>query len=188
MTLAGHRITELREARGWNQAELGRKVGTSGQQIGRLEDGTRRLTLEWVERIAEALGVTPQEVLSSAPSQEEEDDVAPPPQSLYGTVMAALTKRGLKLFKVASDAVSEAGVGIGDVITVDESETAVAAVKTGDLVVCSINGSGGDERRSILRQFVAPRLLVTNRKGYNVALTMDDPTCHPAIVGVVVRD
>ena len=59
-------IKRAREARGWSQAVLAKKVvpPTVYQQIDKLETGERRLTLDWVERVAEALGIAPLELMS----------------------------------------------------------------------------------------------------------------------------
>ena len=59
-----NRIKELREARGMTQEGLADAVGTSFQQISRLENGTRRLTVEWMRRIAGALAVHPAALFS----------------------------------------------------------------------------------------------------------------------------
>lgn len=61
--MARNRIAELRQARGWSQEDLARHAGTTNQQIGRLESGARRLTVDWMERLARPLGVTPQDLL-----------------------------------------------------------------------------------------------------------------------------
>lgn len=61
-----NRIAELRQALGWSQEDLAKKAGTTNQQIGRLESGTRRLTVDWMERVSRALGVTPAELLEPA--------------------------------------------------------------------------------------------------------------------------
>jgi phage repressor protein C with HTH and peptisase S24 domain len=60
-----NRIASLRQARGWSQEELAKLVGTTNQQIGRLESGARRLTVEWMNRISRALGVVPADLLAS---------------------------------------------------------------------------------------------------------------------------
>lgn len=59
-----NRIQELREAKGWSQMELAAAVGTTGQQIGRLESGKRELTISWMQRLAPALGVEIPELLA----------------------------------------------------------------------------------------------------------------------------
>ena len=58
-----NRIKELREARGLTLQEVADVAGTSLQQIQRLENGYRRLTDEWMRRIAPILRVHPAELL-----------------------------------------------------------------------------------------------------------------------------
>ena len=58
-----NRIRELRKARGLTLKRMAELVGTSNQQISHLEKGRRRLTLEWMERIAEALECHPSDLL-----------------------------------------------------------------------------------------------------------------------------
>jgi len=66
MEKAPNRIRELREALGWSQTDLALKLvpKTSQPQIDRLEKADRRLTVEWMDRLALALKVTPGELLS----------------------------------------------------------------------------------------------------------------------------
>lgn len=68
-----NRIGELREAKGWSRPELGRRMGTSGQQVERLEKGWRKLSTQWIDRLAAALDVSPQELIgdSDLPSEDE---------------------------------------------------------------------------------------------------------------------
>ena len=66
--MASNRIRELRKARGLSGEELAQATGTSVQQIYRLETGARRLTIEWVRRLAKGLGCSEYEFLpESAP-------------------------------------------------------------------------------------------------------------------------
>lgn|GEM_PF-653574 len=54
------KVREFREARGWSQAELADRAGTSQPKISGLETGrTTRLDLPLLERVADALGVEP---------------------------------------------------------------------------------------------------------------------------------
>lgn len=66
-----NRIKELREKRGWTQDQLAEAAGTSFQQVSRLENGTRRLTVEWMQRIAKALGVHPAALLADQPPNSD---------------------------------------------------------------------------------------------------------------------
>lgn len=56
-------LREKRQAAGLTQSELAKLVGTSGQNIGLIERGERRLSKEWAERIAPHLGCTPIDLL-----------------------------------------------------------------------------------------------------------------------------
>lgn len=58
-----NRIAELRESKGLSQRQLGELANTTGVQIGYLERGARRLTIDWMRRIADALGCDPADLL-----------------------------------------------------------------------------------------------------------------------------
>ena len=64
-----NRIQALRKQKGLSQRELAERIGTSGQQVGNLEAGRRKLTQDWMERLAAGLGCGPADLLSgpSAP-------------------------------------------------------------------------------------------------------------------------
>lgn len=58
-------ITRLRKARGWSRPVLAKQIEpkTTYQQIERLEKAQRKLTIEWIEKIAKALEVSPYELV-----------------------------------------------------------------------------------------------------------------------------
>ena len=58
-----NRIKELREERNLSQYDLAERAETTAQQIGRLEKGTRKLTVEWLTRLSKALVVDPEDIL-----------------------------------------------------------------------------------------------------------------------------
>ena len=60
MTPISVRIRELREVKGWSQAELGRRSGVSQSIISRLERGTvESVHLASLEKLADTLGCDP---------------------------------------------------------------------------------------------------------------------------------
>ena len=67
-TMVQSRIREIRREKGLTLQEIADRAGTTAQTIGRLETGMRTLSIKWVNRIAEALGVQPA-VLLSLPEQ-----------------------------------------------------------------------------------------------------------------------
>ena len=59
----GKHVRELRKERGLSQVELAAKVGIDRSYMGFLERGERNPSLEVIAKIAEALSVTPDELL-----------------------------------------------------------------------------------------------------------------------------
>jgi transcriptional regulator with XRE-family HTH domain len=62
----GQNIQKARKCRGWSLEKLAARVEpkTSYQQLARLEKGDRTLSVQWVERIAKALGVDPIDLIA----------------------------------------------------------------------------------------------------------------------------
>lgn len=58
-----NRIQALRKQKGLSQQALAKRIGTSGQQVGNLEAGRRKLTQDWMERLAAGLECGPADLL-----------------------------------------------------------------------------------------------------------------------------
>lgn len=67
----GARLRDLREGQGLTQKELGEQVGMSAQAVARLEAGVNEPTWPTVRKLADALGVKPNDFL---PGGEEADE------------------------------------------------------------------------------------------------------------------
>lgn len=64
METAGQRIMQLRKSKGWNQTELGRRIGISKQQVMRYETkGIRTMRVHRLYDLADALGCTVADIL-----------------------------------------------------------------------------------------------------------------------------
>lgn len=59
-------IRRMRLKRGWSQEELADRCGLHRTYIGSVERGERNITLATLERIAKALDVLPQNLISEA--------------------------------------------------------------------------------------------------------------------------
>lgn len=179
-----NRIKELRDAAGMSQDELARRVGTTQQQVGRHERGIRRLTIQWINRYAQAFEVSPQAIIAEGvPESLESDVTAITDMSGFPGVSEAIAARELRIYRVDRSLVTSAGVVAGAVITVDESDAARDAAKSGDVVLVRF-----EENILSLRQYVHPNLITTNAPGpRNVAMRTDDKTISVVIVGVVIR-
>lgn len=68
-------IQRFREAKGWSRPDLGKRMGTSGQQVERLEKGQRNLTQDWIDKAASALGVEPAAIIT--PGSDVRSDHTP---------------------------------------------------------------------------------------------------------------
>jgi transcriptional regulator with XRE-family HTH domain len=58
-----NKLKDLRKKLNLTLQEVADKVGTSNVQISRFETGKRKLSLDWLLRLCEALGVTADEIV-----------------------------------------------------------------------------------------------------------------------------
>ena len=89
--------------------------------ISRLENGSRRLTLEWMERLARALDVSPNDLLRP-PSEYGRKKSAPPAGSVMLADVSGIKSEHLDVVEVKGDGMSPT-FGPGDRLIVDKSDT-----------------------------------------------------------------
>ena len=96
-----NRIADMRRANGLTLQQLADRMGVSNQQVSHLEKGRRGLTVDWVERIAQALGCHPFDLLDAPPYDSDERekilvelfrDLSPEQQKAFLAATAALTR------------------------------------------------------------------------------------------------
>jgi len=63
----GRRIGELRQRKGWSQEKLAEEAGLHRTYIGQVERGEKSIGVEYLFRLAAALGVPPSEILGVEP-------------------------------------------------------------------------------------------------------------------------
>jgi transcriptional regulator with XRE-family HTH domain len=180
-----NRIREAREHLGLTQAELGERIGLSDQQVARYEKNEARLTIQMIRRFAIALETTPAELVVGMPvMQGVASDVERAEVEGLPALSAAIATRGLRVYRVLQSSVTDTGITVGQIVTVDESDGAKQAVQTGDVVLAGFLGSP----ILLLRQYVAPATLITAMPGPNNSiLRLDDRSTRAIIVGVVIR-
>ncbi|MBV7264595.1 helix-turn-helix domain-containing protein [Erythrobacter ani] len=121
-----NRIRDIRKAKGMTLAELAEACDppTTAQTIGRLETGMRNLSIKWMDRIGDALGVDPENLVRS--------DGNPQPQ-----IVARLAAQGAEALDTPAEAVlpSDLAVQSSDrpltVLSVSES---IGEYRPGDLL------------------------------------------------------
>lgn len=184
VSYAGHmnRIREIRESVHLTQEELADLVGTTGNTISRLELGEQQLTQHWMQLLSEKLGCRPADLIANVVLLETEGEVVDEPQNPIAA--RAMAAKSMHIYRVTGRSVAEAegGPKPGDIITVDQSKEAIAALKGMDIVLVTI----GKKRSLALRQFIPPNKLITNRDGADINIRLGDPTVLPEIIGVVV--
>ncbi len=83
-----NRLREIRKAQGLTLADVAAKCmpPTTAVTIGRLETGTRQLTVPWIEKLSHALGVEPRQLIA-----QESDATLPVAAQLAADGAQALT-------------------------------------------------------------------------------------------------
>jgi transcriptional regulator with XRE-family HTH domain len=92
-TRISENIWRIREAKGLSRTQLAQRCDpvTSSQQIERLEKGERRLTVDWIERIATALDVDPAELIAG---EERQFELSPQVADMVALEFARFVTRG----------------------------------------------------------------------------------------------
>ena len=70
----GHRILEIRREKDWSQRELGRRAGITGVAVGLIEAGKRKMYLDTAIKLADAFGITLDELASRSFPQEAKNE------------------------------------------------------------------------------------------------------------------
>ena len=120
-----NRIRDLRKAKGLTLADLAAacEPATTAQTIGRLETGTRQLSLGWMNRIAAALGVDPASLMRGEAGERAQ-------------IVAELAASGAEALSTPREAVLPSELAAGDgpaplVLAVSES---VGEYRPGDML------------------------------------------------------
>ena len=121
-----NRIRDIRKAKGITLAQLAEACvpPTTAQTIGRLETGTRNLSLKWMERIGAALDVDPESLVRS-------DDMAQP------MIVAKLGASGAEALEKQREAVMPtdlAAQGSQDALMVLSVTESTGEFRLGDLL------------------------------------------------------
>lgn len=184
------RIAEWRERRGLSQAELAARIGMTQPNLQRYESGNQRLTVDLMRRLADALDVSSLELLPIALSADLRTDAIEADMPTAGPIASAMASKGLKPFKMLTGAVERLGIQAGDMVVVDCSLTEPAP---NSVVVAAVtellpDSSEASQPHVIVRQYIVPGMLVTNRSTRNVVIDIGDSAIAVEIIGTVIRD
>ena len=141
-----NRIRDMRRQKNWTLADLAAACDppTTAQTIGRLETGTRNLSLKWMERIGAALGVDPEMLVRSDRADEG------------ASVVATLDENGPHALTSPREAVGPKQMGRSGNRMVMQVSASTGAYRAGDEVWLS-RIAPEDAARAMNRDVLVPR-------------------------------
>lgn len=190
--MIGQRIKQLRKANGESQEELGKALGRDRSVVSKWESGQVAVDLEIAGKVAKHYGVSIADVLeleSEATGKPQPTGMAEdlvPYRANGADPFAGLAPGPHQYrFTVMSDVLANIGIHKGDVVIVDDSADAVRAVKPLQSVQVNWNDPADGKSKLLLRQFIPPKLLITNGVGNLPSIDMG-ASDHAHIVAVIV--
>lgn len=192
-----NRIRELREARGISSEELARRIREkfpgetcSGATIRRLESLKKAdkkgqgLTVKYMVMIADVLDVRTVDLMTSALIAGAEDEVILDENDPLASQLAIIGKRIYRVTR-AGDEMTGVGIKPGDPIVIDETPERIAALHSLDIVLARVSSPEDKISALVLRQYIAPDLLINNSPGASLMGRTTDPRVQ--ILGVAIR-
>jgi transcriptional regulator with XRE-family HTH domain len=172
-----NRIRDIRRSKNLTLADVAARCRpqTTAQTIGRLETGTRQLSLTWMNRIAAALGVDPELLVRGEASE----------QPRY---VARLTAEGAEALTAPRDAILPTALGGEAPLLALAIETSAGPYQAGDQVWLRQHGPE-DYARLINRDVLTPRAggrfafgRLIDRDEHRVAILPPDPGQRQVVV------
>lgn len=157
--------------------ELAARANTTSSTINKLEKGITRLNTDWLMRLAVALEVDLQELVKTSDFNvvpKRQDDVELYEGELLGGFVTFIgdpekAKDNAYLagrftmqsrYTVKSHVLDQIGIYPESIIISDSSPDEINRLGTGSIVIAQLRENG--QEATILRQFLAPSILVTN--------------------------
>ena len=161
-----NKIREIRQSKKMTAQELANLVGTAQSTIHRLETGQQRLTDIWMAKIAQALNVDAIDLLVIANKTNTFHEEV---KFFDHGNLQTNTNNSNALFQVTSNSLDYLGFKVNEVRSFSIQQADMLNVKTGDVVIHAIRDeTKKDKEILVLRQFVAPSLLVANSRTLNL--------------------
>lgn len=81
-------LRQLREAKGLSQSALAEMIGTTLNMYGKLERGHRRMNMDWLQKLAAALGVGVDEIVANMEENVESGEYPAPTLEAVSAMIA----------------------------------------------------------------------------------------------------
>lgn len=193
-----NRIREVRLAHGLTQQQLAAQLGMSHTYLGKLERDRRRVSLDWLEQIARALGCRVADLIEDGvevpPAQQLEEDAvryeAGADIGYEQRVLATLYPGhpNAMLYRVRSRVLDQIGYQPGDLVVIDFGAEAVAQLVARDIVLAQTPPNEYGDTASLLRMYIPPLLITqTTEPTLHEALRAGDDAVIVGVARILVR-
>jgi transcriptional regulator with XRE-family HTH domain len=193
----GEMLKRLRQSyrgkgkRGLTQKELAAMAGvTNPETISKIERGAQSMTPGQVIAFAGIFNVPPAAFVNDMPSigprpgffSEEAVPFVPDAESFESRVPLGEAQ---SWYRIRDSRLDELGIMPGDTVVIDIGKSAMTGITIGDVVVANLYSADGKSAETIVRQWIPPRLLVTNSRSRNLTpLNLEQD--NVSLLGVVV--
>jgi transcriptional regulator with XRE-family HTH domain len=193
----GERLKELRQSwrgkgkRGLTQKELAAMAGIPNlETISKIERRAQSMTPEQVLAFAKIFSVPPslfvKDTLAATESvrgfAEEAEPFVPDAGSFESRIPL---KEAQSWYRIRDSRLDEIGIMPGDIVVIDIGKSAMAEVTIGDVVIANLYSADGRSAETIVRQWIPPRLLITNSRSSNL-MPLNLEQNNVSLLGVVV--
>ena len=188
------KLKQLRELRGLSMAKLAAKIGREAPLIYKLEKGITRYNETLLADLAAALDVSPAELLDedleampekASAKQGFSEDAIPFDGDPKIARLPDLSPNEF-VYNVRTRILDQIGIIPGDLLIIDTGQGFRSRLRDGDVVVAQIYEVADPMKATtVLRQFLAPSMLVSNSTGENPP-PINTKSTGAALTGVMV--
>ena len=176
--------------RGLTQKELAAMAGVANPEtVSKIERGAQSMTPGQVIVFAEIFNVLPATFVKDMPGigrgrgfSEEAEPFMPDAESFESRIPL---KDAQSWYRIRDSRLDEIGIMPGDTVVIDIGKSAMTGVTIGDVVIANLYSADGKSAETIVRQWIPPRLLVTNSRSRNLPpLNLEQD--NVSLLGIVV--
>jgi transcriptional regulator with XRE-family HTH domain len=176
--------------RGLTQKELAAMAGVANPEtISKIERSAQSMTPEQVIAFAGIFNVPPAAFVKDMPGigrergfSEEAEPFMPDAGSFESRVPL---KEAQSWYRIRDSRLDEIGIMPDDLVVIDIGKGAMAGVTIGDVVIANLYSADGKTAETIVRQWIPPRLLITNSRSRNL-MPLNLEQDGVSLLGVVV--
>lgn len=177
-----NRVRQARKQAGLSPEALAEAAGLSKTSLMRLERNETQ-SMRNIAAVSKALGVSEASLLVTEEAGLSEDAAPYDPGPEVGITTRALGANQ-SFYRVKTNVLDRLNIRRDDVLVISFDAEALAALDTGDCVLAQATDPASGEAVTILRQFVAPTLLVPNTTGHSPPLIDMEKVTAPIMATV----